>query len=55
MEIQISKAQLDVWELKELAYNKLKKIPKNKRIQFIIEDTKDTIIRLIRSKELLKN
>jgi len=55
METQISKAQTDVWKLKELVYNKIKKIPKDKRIKFIIDDTKETIENLLKDKELIRN
>jgi len=41
METKISKAQLEVWEWKEKAYNKIKDLPKGKVLSYIIADTKE--------------
>ena len=43
METKTSKAQLEVWEWKEKAYNLIKDLPKDKQIPFIIESTKKTV------------
>ncbi|MEO8209847.1 MAG: hypothetical protein ABI840_04770 [bacterium] len=43
METKTSKAQLEVWEWKEKAYNLIKDLPKEKQIPFIIESTKETV------------
>ncbi|MCU0445316.1 MAG: hypothetical protein MUE85_10395 [Microscillaceae bacterium] len=38
-----SKAQLEVWEWKEKAYEQVKHLPVGKRITFILEQTKATV------------
>lgn len=40
METNESKAQLEVWEWKELVSEELNKIPKGKKISYITEKTK---------------
>lgn len=52
MEMTISKAQTEVWEMKEIAYNKIKDLPENKRISFIIKDTEATIQQILKFKKL---
>ena len=42
----ISKAQIEVWEWKEALYEELKKIPENKRLEFIHNKTASTIERI---------
>lgn len=39
METKISKAQLEVWEWKEKAYQQIKDMPMDKAIEFIIRQT----------------
>ena len=51
METKVSKAQIEVWEWKDLVYEKLKNIPKNLRIEYIINDTKETMSKLKKSNE----
>ena len=43
MEHKVSKAQLEVWEWKEAAYQQIKDVPYGQRIQFIINQTKDIV------------
>ncbi|MBD0294365.1 MAG: hypothetical protein ICV84_04050 [Flavisolibacter sp.] len=43
MEPKVSKAQLEVWEWKEAAYQQIKDMPYNQRIQFIINQARDTV------------
>ncbi len=40
MKSKDSKAQLEVWQWKESAYEQIKDMPLNKAIEFIIEQTK---------------
>ena len=42
MESKDSKAQLEVWEWKEKAYNQIKGMPLEKAVEFIMEQTKKT-------------
>ena len=39
MEAKISKAQIEVWEWKEKAYNQIKNLSSKERIQFILLQT----------------
>ena len=48
----ISKAQYEVWEMKESVYEKIKDIPKNKRIEFILQNTEETIKQILEYKRL---
>ena len=43
METKVSKAQAEVWEWKESAYESIKNIPKSRRIEFIINSVQKTI------------
>ena len=43
MKAKISKSQLEVWEWKENAYNEIKDMPKDKRIDYIIKNTEKII------------
>jgi len=43
MEATISKAQIEVWEWKERAWELIKDIPKEKRIEFILKSVQDTV------------
>lgn len=38
-----SKAQIEVWEWKEIAYEAIKDIPKDKRIEFIMKSVQNTV------------
>ena len=46
MEPAVSKAQLEVWAMKEAVYDKIKYLPKSEIINFIIKDTEETINRI---------
>jgi len=50
METAISKAQFEVWAMKEAVYKKIKNMPKNKIIEFILKDTEDTITKIMKTK-----
>ena len=52
MGAMISKAQYEVWEMKESVYEKIKDIPKNKRIEFILQNTEETIKQILEYKRL---
>jgi len=39
MKAKVSKAQLEVWEWKEKAYNQIKDMPLGKGIEFIMQQT----------------
>ncbi len=41
METKIPKVQLEVWEWKEKAYNKIKDLPVGEVLKHIIDGTKD--------------
>ena len=41
MKTKISKVQLEVWEQKEKAYNKIKDLPLGEVLNHIFDDTKD--------------
>ncbi|OGU14990.1 MAG: hypothetical protein A2X61_06345 [Ignavibacteria bacterium GWB2_35_12] len=43
MVTKVSKAQIEVWEWKERAYESIKDIPKEKRIEFIMKSVQKTI------------
>ena len=49
MEAKISKAQLEVWEWKAALYEELKKVPREKWAQYLID--KAVASRLAREKE----
>ena len=46
MEAKISKAQLEVWEWKEKAYEEIKNMSQAERIAFIRKQTKDLVARI---------
>jgi hypothetical protein len=46
MKSKTSKAQLEVWEWKEKAYEQLKNIPSGKQIAFIKKQTADLVAQL---------
>ena len=48
MESKVSKAQIEVWEWKDLLYEELKDIPKELRLKFIKEKVKKTIEQISR-------
>jgi hypothetical protein len=50
MEPKISKAQKDVWEWKEKAYERLKHLPVSEQLLLIREQTRDSIARIKRKK-----
>ncbi len=50
MEAKISKAQTEVWEWKEKAYNQIMHLPKSERIQFILLQTKEMVDRIKKNK-----
>jgi len=52
MEATISKAQYEVWEMKEAVYEKIKDIPKDKRIELILKSTHETISQILEYKRL---
>lgn len=43
METKISKAQLEVWEWKEKAYQEIKDLPKAEQLKYILSQTKETV------------
>ncbi len=51
MEPKVSKAQLEVWEWKEAAYQQIKDVPYNQRVQFLIHQAKDVIVELKKKQE----
>ncbi|MFH1051260.1 MAG: hypothetical protein V1779_10085 [bacterium] len=52
MEATISKAQYEVWEMKEAVYEKIKDIPKNKRIELILKSAEETVNQILEYKRL---
>ncbi len=51
MEHKTSKAQIEVWEWKELLYEELKNIPEGKRIEYIQNKVKNTIENFLKKKQ----
>lgn len=49
METKVAKAQQEVWEWKEAAYESLKHIPEKDRISHILNRVKDTVTRIKRN------
>ncbi|MBI5324179.1 MAG: hypothetical protein HZB41_02680 [Ignavibacteriae bacterium] len=43
MEPKVSNAQIEVWEWKVRAYESIKDIPKDKRIEFIMKSVQNTV------------
>ena len=50
MEAKTSKAQKEVWEWKEKAYDQIKNMSKQERIKFILAQTRDVASRLKQKK-----
>jgi hypothetical protein len=50
MEAKISKAQLEVWEWKEKAYEEIKHLPTSEQINFIHEQTKELVEKIKKKK-----
>ena len=50
MEAKISKAQVEVWEWKEKAYEQIKNLSKEERIKFLINQTKEIVTRINNAK-----
>ena len=46
METKESKAQLEVWEWKEKAYEQTKNMTKEERLKFILSQTREMVLRL---------
>jgi hypothetical protein len=53
METTISKSQYEVWEMKESVYENIKDIPRDKRIELILNSSKETVNQILEYK--LKN
>jgi predicted nuclease with TOPRIM domain len=53
MEHKVSKAQLEVWDWKEKAYEKMKLFSKKERVQAVINSTKDAINKIRKEKDML--
>ncbi len=43
MESKISKAQLEVWEWKEKAWQETRNLPKEEQLPFILSQTQETV------------
>ena len=54
METKVSKAQLEVWEWKEKAYEEMKHLSTREQIRLIHEQTKELAERLRTKKKKLK-
>ncbi len=54
METKVSKAQLEVWEWKEKAYEEMKHLTTSEQMKFIHEQTKELVERIKKKKEQLK-
>lgn len=50
MEVKVSKAQLEVWEWKERAYEQMKNMTQAERINFTKQQTAELVARLKRKK-----
>ena len=48
MEHKISKAQLEVWEWKEKAYEQIKDMPLKKALEFILKNTREIVAQIKR-------
>lgn len=51
MDIKISKAQLDVWEWKDRAYEEIKHLPILEQMRLIHEQTKQTVAQIKKKKK----
>jgi hypothetical protein len=54
MESKTSKAQLEVWEWKEKAYEEIKHLSTREQMKFIHEQTKELVDRLKKKKQEMK-
>lgn len=54
MEVNVSKAQQEVWEWKERAYEEMKHLSTREQIDFIHEKTKQLVERIRTKKEQAK-
>jgi hypothetical protein len=54
METKVSKAQLEVWEWKEKAYEEMKHLTTREQMRLIHEETKELVERLRKKKASLK-
>lgn len=54
MEAKASKAQLEVWEWKEKAWQQIKDMPLQKGIEFILEQTKPLVDEIKKSQKIRK-
>lgn len=50
MEIEISKAQTEVWEWKQKAYEEIKDLSPSEQMKFIHEQTKEMFLRIKETK-----
>lgn len=57
MESKLSKAQLEVWEWKEKAWQEIKDLPKEEQLSYIVSQTRETVamIKAAKLKQQLKN
>ncbi len=54
MEVNTSKAQLEVWEWKEKLYQQVKDLPQGEMLNFILKQTKETIDNLMSKRNVVK-
>jgi hypothetical protein len=54
MKTKISKAQLEVWEWKEKAYEEMKHLTTREQMNFIHDQTKELVERIKKKKQQLK-
>ncbi|MCX6159510.1 MAG: hypothetical protein ACOYN6_11615 [Ignavibacteria bacterium] len=47
----ISKSQSEVWEWKESLYKETMNLPKNKRLEYLCDKSKDTIISILKNRK----
>jgi hypothetical protein len=52
MEHKISKAQLEVWEWKEKAYETIRHLSKKERMEAIVKNTKEAIRKINEAKKI---
>ena len=46
-----SKSQSEVWEWKESLYKEIINLPKNKRLEYLCDKSKDTIISILKNRK----
>ncbi len=51
MKTKVSKAQKEVWEWKQKAYEELKEIPEDKRVDYIREKVREVINRIKKNRQ----